>query len=189
MSLLARPEKAVLGLTRIDNCHIRIQLKSVNMAMRILGIDPGSRTTGYGIVEIQDDHMVHIASGTIALSPKEPFPTRLAKIYDSLETIIKGSSLYEVAMEDTFYARNVKSLMRLGEVRGVIFLAISKAGLAIHEYSPLSIKKSVAGFGMATKGQVQHMVESLLGLNAIAEHNISDALAVAICHIHSTRRF
>lgn len=154
--------------------------------MRILGIDPGSYTTGYGIVENQDDHLIHIASGSISFSLKESLPFRLKKIYDSLEEIIEQFSPDAVAIEHPFYAKSVKSLLRLGEVRGVVLLAVSKAELAVQEYSPLSIKKSVVGFGMATKNQVQHMVKSLLSLNKVAEHNVSDALAVAICSIHSS---
>jgi len=156
-------------------------------AMRVLGIDCGGEYTGYGVVE-QDDGgaLRHLCSGAIRLSPQEPLELRLKKISEGLADIIHAYSPEEVAIEDVFYAVNVKSALKLGHVRGVAMLVSAQAGLAVLAYSPLSIKSAVVGYGRAEKSQVQMMVARLLELPAPPEPpDVADALAIAICHLHT----
>ncbi len=157
------------------------------LAMRVLGIDCGTEYTGYGVVELlPDDRLVCVASGAIKLSPREPMPTRLARIYRQLQEIISEYRPDRVAIEDVFYAVNVKSALKLGQVRGVALLAAASAGLEVAEYSPLSIKSAVVGYGKAEKHQVQQMVTRLLKLDEVPEPpDAADALAIAICHLHT----
>jgi len=156
--------------------------------MRVLGIDCGTEYTGYGVVELcSDDKLVCLTCGAIKLSPREPLPRRLATIFDRLCAIIEERRPDNVAIEDVFYAVNVKSALKLGQVRGVAMLAASSAGLEVAEYSPLSIKSAVVGYGKAEKQQVQHMVMRLLNLAEIPESpDAADALAIAICHLHTS---
>lgn len=155
--------------------------------MRVLGIDCGGEYTGYGVVEmLATGKLCCLTCGAIKLSPREPLPRRLSRIYTQLGTIIYEHQPDEVAIEDVFYALNVKSALKLGQVRGVAMLAAASAGLEVAEYSPLTIKSSVVGYGRAEKEQVQHMVTRLLELAAPPEPmDASDALAIAICHIHT----
>ena len=155
--------------------------------MRVLGIDCGGEYTGYGVVEIRaTGKLCCLTCGAIKLSTREALPRRLSKIYSQLGTIISEHQPDEVAIEDVFYALNVKSALKLGQVRGVAMLAAATAGLEVAEYSPLSIKSSVVGYGRAEKQQVQHMVTRLLDLAEPPEPmDASDALAIAICHLHT----
>jgi crossover junction endodeoxyribonuclease RuvC len=155
--------------------------------MRVLGIDCGTEYTGYGVVELcHDGKLVCVSCGAIKLSPREPMPARLATIFDNLATIIEEHRPDNVAIEDVFYALNVKSALKLGQVRGVAMLAAAAAGLEVAEYAPLSIKSAVVGYGKAEKQQVQHMVTRLLGLAAPPQSpDAADALAIAICHLHT----
>ncbi len=155
--------------------------------MRVLGIDCGGEYTGYGVVE-QDDHdaLHHLCSGAIRLSPRDPLELRLKKICEGLTEIIRTWSPQQVAIEDVFYAVNVKSALRLGHVRGVAMLVAAQAGLEVVAYSPLSIKSAVVGYGKAEKSQVQIMVARLLDLPAPPQPaDAADALAIAICHLHT----
>jgi crossover junction endodeoxyribonuclease RuvC len=155
--------------------------------MRVLGIDCGGECTGYGVVE-QDDSgtLCHLCSGAIRLSSRDPLELRLKKISKGLTEIIRAYSPHEVAIEDVFYAVNVKSALRLGHVRGVAMLTAAQAGLQVVAYSPLSIKSAVVGYGRAEKAQVQMMVARLLELPAPPESpDAADALAIAICHLHT----
>jgi crossover junction endodeoxyribonuclease RuvC len=156
--------------------------------MRVLGIDCGTAYTGFGVVELcQDDTLICLTCGAIKLSPREPLPRRLAIIFERLGVIIQEQRPDNVAIEDVFYAVNVKSALKLGQVRGVAMLAASSAGLEVTEYSPLSIKSAVVGYGRAEKPQVQHMVTRLLNLSEIPEPpDAADALAIAICHLHTS---
>ncbi len=156
--------------------------------MRVLGIDCGTEFTGYGVVELcDDDRLVCLTCGVIKLAPREPLPRRLAIIFDRLGAVIVEHRPDRVAIEDVFYAVNVKSALKLGQVRGVAMLAASSAGLEVAEYSPLSIKSAVVGYGRAEKTQVQHMVTRLLNLVEIPESpDAADALAIAICHLHTS---
>lgn len=155
--------------------------------MRVLGIDCGTEFTGYGVVELLEQAELRCCGcGAIKLSPREPMPRRLATVFQRLGEIIREHHPDEVAIEDVFYAVNVKSALKLGQVRGVAMLAASTNALAVSEYSPLSIKSAVVGYGKAEKRQVQHMVTRLLKLEAPPDSpDAADALAIAICHLHS----
>lgn len=155
--------------------------------MRVLGIDCGGEYTGYGVVEIHPTGKLScLACGAIKLSPRDKLPTRLSRIYMHLGAIIAEHQPDEVAIEDVFYALNVKSALKLGQVRGVAMLAAASAGLEVSEYSPLTIKSAVVGYGRAEKQQVQLMVTRLLDLPEPPEPlDASDALAIAICHLHT----
>ncbi len=155
--------------------------------MRVLGIDCGGEYTGYGVVEMQSTRLCCLTCGAIKLSPREKLPLRLSRIFAQLGAIIQEYHPDEVAIEDIFYALNVKSALKLGQVRGVAMLAAASAGLEVSEYSPLTIKSSVVGYGRAEKQQVQAMVTRLLDLPSAPEPlDASDALAIAICHLHTT---
>ena len=156
--------------------------------MRVLGIDCGTECTGYGVVELcRNDTLMCLTCGAIRLSAREPLPSRLASIFRRLGEIIAEHQPDAVAIEDVFYAVNVKSALKLGQVRGVAMLAAATAGLEVAEYAPLSIKSAVVGYGKAEKQQVQHMVTRLLKLAEIPEPpDAADALAIAICHLHTS---
>src|SRR5450631_367344 len=155
--------------------------------MRVLGIDCGTEYTGYGVVELnRDAKLVCIACGAVKLSPRDPLCERLATIFTRLGEIIREHHPDNVAIEEIFYALNVKSALKLGQVRGVAMLAASSAGLEVSEYAPLTIKSAVVGYGRAEKQQVQHVVMRLLNLAEIPEpSDAADALAIAICHLHT----
>jgi crossover junction endodeoxyribonuclease RuvC len=155
--------------------------------MRVLGIDCGGEYTGYGVVE-QDDHgtLHHLCYGAIHLSPREALELRLKKICEGLHAVIAAHSPEQVAIEDVFYAVNAKSALKLGHVRGVAMLVAAQAGLEVVAYSPLSIKSAVVGYGRAEKSQVQIMVARLLNLPEPPQPpDAADALAIAICHLHT----
>src|SRR5215831_4257492 len=155
--------------------------------MRVLGVDCGGEYTGYGVVE-QDEcgQLRHVCSGAIRLRSRDALEVRLMKICDRLTAVIAGSSPEQVAIEDVFYAVNAKSALKLGHVRGVAMLAAAQAGLEVVAYSPLSIKSAVVGYGKAEKSQVQVMVARLLNLDAPpTPADAADALAIAICHLHT----
>jgi len=154
--------------------------------MRVMGIDPGSNCTGFGIVEeIKGDlHAVHWSS--VRSTSKHTFSDRLKRIYDELVLAIEKFQPDVVVVEDLFYATNVKTIIKLAQTRGVILLAAINCGIELAEYSPLEIKQSVVGYGRADKNQVRDMVTVLLKLKEKPEpFDASDALAVAICHIHN----
>jgi crossover junction endodeoxyribonuclease RuvC len=155
--------------------------------MRVLGIDCGTEYTGYGVVELLDDErLVCIVYGAIRVSPRDPMSTRLSRISIGLQELICEHRPDRVAIEEVFYAVNVKSALKLGQVRGVAMLAAASAGLEVAEYSPLSIKSAVVGYGKAEKHQVQQMVTRLLNLDQVpASPDAADALAIAICHLHT----
>jgi crossover junction endodeoxyribonuclease RuvC len=155
--------------------------------MRVLGIDCGGEYTGYGVVE-QDaaGKLRHIASGAVRLNPRVPLPLRLEQIHRELLAVIAAHAPEVAAVEEVFYAVNAKSALKLGQVRGVALLVAAQSGLAVAEYAPLSIKSAVVGYGKADKAQVQHMVTRLLQLPSPPEpQDVSDALAIAICHLHT----
>ncbi len=155
--------------------------------MRVLGIDCGGEYTGYGVVE-QDEcgALHHLCSGAIRLSPRDALELRLKKICEELAAIIAAQLPEQVAIEDVFYAVNAKSALKLGHVRGVAMLAAAQAGLEVVAYSPLSIKSAVVGYGKAEKSQVQVMVARLLKLaEPPTPADAADALAIAICHLHT----
>ena len=156
--------------------------------MRVLGIDPGTLTSGYGIVAEEDHKLFHVVSGGISPSAKHPFPKRLKKIYEELEKIIEKHRPNVVVVEDLFVSKNIKSALKLGHARGIAILAALNAGLPVFEYAPLEVKQAVVGNGKAEKKQVQMMVKTLLDLPKVPHPaDAADALAAAICHIHSSR--
>lgn len=167
-----------------QRCETEVTLQTI---MRVLGIDCGTEYTGYGVVELcPDDHLLCITCGAIKVSSREPMPARLSRISTRLEELIAEHQPDRVAIEDVFYAVNVKSALKLGQVRGVAMLAAASAGLEVAEYAPLSIKSAVVGYGKAEKHQVQQMVARLLNLEEIPEPaDAADALAIAICHLHT----
>lgn len=151
--------------------------------LRILGIDPGSRVTGYGIVEVQGSRSRCVTQGAIKLSG-EPLEQRLLQVLTGLRALIAEHGPAEVAMEQVFVKRNVASALVLGQARGAALCAVAEAGLPLHEYAPASIKLAIAGSGRAEKAQVQRMVKVLLNLPAIPKEDAADALACALCHAH-----
>lgn len=155
------------------------------MTSSILGIDPGSRHTGYGIVEGAGNRMSHVASGVIHVSGKLALPERLSLIYEKLGEIIREQRPDEFAIENVFFAKNVKSALVLGQARGAAILAGVNAGLKICEYSALEIKQAVVGYGRADKAQVVQMMKTLLNLRTELNAHAADALAVAICHLNT----
>jgi crossover junction endodeoxyribonuclease RuvC len=156
------------------------------MSLIILGVDPGSRATGYGLVAANGDQIFHLDSGFISLSGQMPHSQRLAKIYQRLEELIQTHQPAALAVEAVFLAHNVQSTIKLGQVRGVILLAAGLAHLPVYEYSPLALKKAIVGYGQASKTQVLLMVENLLGLK-LNNHNTADALALSLCHHFHSR--
>jgi crossover junction endodeoxyribonuclease RuvC len=155
--------------------------------MRVLGIDCGTECTGYGVVELgSNDALEPIAYGGIKVSRQVPHPERLSAIFARLCTLIQQHGPDRVAIEDVFHAVNVKSALKLGQVRGVAMLAASSNQLAVTEYAPLTIKSAVVGYGKAEKQQVQLMVARLLRLEEIPQPaDAADALAIAICDLHT----
>jgi crossover junction endodeoxyribonuclease RuvC len=160
--------------------------------MRVFGIDCGTEFTGYGVVEVDFDarmpRLVHLAAGTIRLSKKEKTPQRLAQVYAELVGLMTLHQPEAVAIEEVFFSANAKSALKLGQVRGVAMLAAATCGMPVAEYAPLSIKSSVVGYGLAAKEQVQFMVTRLLELDKAPDSpDAADALAIAICHIHTAQ--
>jgi crossover junction endodeoxyribonuclease RuvC len=152
--------------------------------MKILGIDPGSRRTGFGVVEVRGDRAVLIDSGVVRATEKD-FPDRLGTIFSGLRQVIENHAPDEVAVETVFVSHNVNSALKLGQARGAAICAAIAAGLPVSEYAPRAIKQAMVGKGSADKIQVQHMVRILLGHSEELPEDAADALAVALCHQHT----
>lgn len=152
--------------------------------MRVLGLDPGLRRTGWGIIETEGPRLRHIANGCVESDGALPISERLLQLHDGLQAVIEGHRPGEAAVEITLMNKNAASSLKLGLARGVVMLAPAKAGLAVAEYLPNLIKKAVVGTGHADKEQVMVMVRHLLPACEIASSDAADALAVAICHSH-----
>jgi len=153
--------------------------------MRILGIDPGTRITGYGIIDVEGNRLRHVDNGIIKTSSSDPLPLRLKTIYDGLAAILIKFSPEAVSVEQVFMAKNPRAALTLGHARGTAVLAAVNLDLEVHEYSALQVKSAVVGYGHAAKQQVQQMVKALLNLPEVAQEDAADALAVAICHANS----
>ncbi len=154
--------------------------------MTVFGIDPGSERTGYGCLETDGHRHRLVACGAITAPAGEPFPERLSRIHSNLSALLAAHRPDCVAIENLFHAVNVRSALKLGHARGVAMLAAVEAGCVVVEYTPAEIKRAVVGYGRAEKRQVQEMVKLLLGLAVVpSPHDAADALAVAICHVHS----
>jgi crossover junction endodeoxyribonuclease RuvC len=156
------------------------------MIQVVLGVDPGSRHTGYGVIQGERGHLTHLDHGQIAPKSRLPLELRLCQIYDGLTDLLRRHRPSSLALEDIFLATNVKSAFILGQVRGVVLLAAAQADVPIHLYPALVVKKAVVGYGQATKIQVKLRVENLLGLK-VKSHHAADALAVGVCHYFHTR--
>lgn len=151
--------------------------------MRVLGIDPGTQVMGYGVVEEERGNLRPVGEGTI--SPTGELAERLGRLYEGLQELIRTFAPDAVVMESPFYAKNVTSTLKLGQVQGVVALAANHAALDSCSYTPMEVKAALVGYGRATKVQVREMVKRLLGIDGALSLDASDALAVAICHIHT----
>lgn len=160
-------------------------LTASDFNMVILGIDPGTRTTGYGLIEKNGRNIIHIENGVISPKARLPLAQKLLYIFSELEKIIAKFQPNEVAVEEVFVSNNVRSALILGHARGVAMLAASEKGIKVHEYSTREIKKALVGYGNADKNQVAQMVKRLLKLPEVAALDASDALAAAMCHANS----
>ena len=156
--------------------------------MRVLGIDCGSRVTGYGVIDTDGAECFLVQCGAIRSKSSEPLASRLRNIHNGIVEVIREFQPEAAAFESLFFATNAQSALKLGHVRGVSMFAAAQADLPVFEYSPLEVKSAVTGYGRAEKMQVQQMVRALLKLSALPEpYDASDALAVAICHVHTYR--
>lgn len=152
--------------------------------MRILGVDPGLRRTGFGVIDTSGSKLQYVSSGTIIVPSNASLPERLQVILDNLRDVARETRPDVAALEIVFVNTNPQSTLLLGQARGAALCALADSGLAVHEYTALQIKKSVVGHGKAAKEQVQEMVKRLLFLNATPKTDPADALACAICHAH-----
>jgi crossover junction endodeoxyribonuclease RuvC len=153
--------------------------------MRILGIDPGTRITGYGIIDVEGNRLRHVDNGIVRTRTDDSLAERLKTIYEELVQIITTFQPDDMSVEQVFLAKNPRAALTLGHSRGTALLAGINSGVLVHEYSALQVKSAVVGYGHAGKQQVQQMVKALLNLPEIAQEDASDALAIAICHAHS----
>lgn len=156
--------------------------------MRVLGIDPGTATTGYGIVEESEEGLRALTYGVVTTLPDLPLPRRLQTIYRELRRLVREWQPDAAAVEELYFNMNVRTAMSVGQARGVALLAMADEGLSVTEYGPGEVKQALTGYGGAKKRQMQEMVRMLLGLPAVPRpDDAADALAVAICHLHSAR--
>ena len=159
--------------------------------MRLIGLDPGLGVTGWGIIDVVDNRLTHVADGAVRTDRSSPLAHRLVHLADSLGEVIESYGPAEAAVEETFVNKNAVTTLRLGQARGIALMIPARAGLVVAEYLPNLVKKSVVGSGHAAKEQVQMMVRTILPCADIATADAADALAVAICHAHhrqTTRR-
>ncbi len=158
------------------------------MAITLLGIDPGLRNTGWGVISAEDNRLSHIADGRIVSTDSAPLAERLMQLFEGLQDVVRTYNPAEVALEETFVNVNAASTLKLGQARGVAMLVPATLSIPVAEYPPNLIKKSVVGAGHAAKEQVQMMVKTLLPGCLIETPDAADALAVAICHAHHRER-
>ena len=150
---------------------------------RFVGIDPGSRQTGYGLIEVANRKMTYVTSGTIHAKGEE-FLDRLGEIFTGIDKILLESEAAEMALERVFVGKNSSTAIKLGQARGVVLASAMNHGMRVYEYAPRRIKLAVTGTGAASKSWVQKMVAALLFLDSVPSEDSADALAVAICHVH-----
>ena len=157
--------------------------------MLVIGVDPGTATTGYGLVQENEDGSLSVVDyGAILTSPDLEMPQRLLELHQRLSEIVLLHRPNSSAVEKLFFQRNVSTAISVGQGRGVVLLAMAQSGLEVYEYTPLEVKQAVVGYGKADKHQVQHMVRAMLNLREIPKpDDAADALAVAICHLHSIK--
>jgi crossover junction endodeoxyribonuclease RuvC len=152
----------------------------------VLGIDPGTAITGYGLVRETEEGLALVDCGVITTTPDQPLPVRLQGVYHGLADIARRHQPDAAAVEELFFSRNARTALSVGHARGVALLALAEAGLPVYEYKPLQVKQAIAGYGGAEKQQVQQMVSLLLNLDEVPRpDDAADAVAVAVCHIHS----
>lgn len=156
--------------------------------MLVLGIDPGTAITGYGLVREDEQGLALVACGIIGTPAGEPLSLRLQTIYRGLAAIIGEHRPDQAAVEELFFSRNARTALAVGHARGVTLLAVADAGVPLHEYKPLEVKQAITGYGGADKRQVQEMVRMLLHLDSVPKpDDAADAVAIAVCHVHSAR--
>ena len=155
--------------------------------MRVIGVDPGSRSCGYGILESDTSGLIHIVSGAITPPPSHSLSKRLHLIYSSLNEVIEKFSPDLMSIEEMFFAKNANSAIKLGQARGVALLAAEISGIQIFEYSPTKVKLAVTGSGRAKKFEIMKMVSYILKIEEFEKSDISDALAIALCHINISK--
>jgi crossover junction endodeoxyribonuclease RuvC len=153
-------------------------------SIRIIGIDPGLRHTGWGIVDMVGNALAFVASGTISTDAGTELSMRLAALYDGLEQVLRNLGPGEAAIENSFVNRDATATLKLGQARGVALLVPARAGLPVSEYAPNAVKKAVIGVGHGDKRQIQMMVKTLIPKAVFSTEHAADALAVAICHAH-----
>jgi crossover junction endodeoxyribonuclease RuvC len=162
-------------------------IKNKNIC-RILGIDPGTATVGWAVLEEKNGKIFSVAHGHISTSPKDSISSRLKEVSDDLKKIIKKYKPQEAAVEELFFFKNQKTIIRIGEARGAILLTLENLKVKIIGYTPLQVKQAVTGYGRAEKNQVQLMVKEILGLKSIPKpDDVADAIAIGICHINSRK--
>jgi crossover junction endodeoxyribonuclease RuvC len=149
---------------------------------KIIGIDPGSRVTGYGVIDSVHGQLQFVACGVIKTDTNQSLSLRLNEIFEGINEVVQLHNPAIAAVEDVFMAANPRSALKLGQARGAAVVAATQNGLSVYDYSPRAVKQAVAGYGNAEKEQVQHMVQVLLGLSRSPSSDAADALAVAICH-------
>ena len=151
---------------------------------RLLGLDPGLRRTGWGVIEVEGNHLIHIANGVVSSDSEKTIAERLVQLHSGILNLVRQFQPQEVAAEETFVNKNPESTLKLGLARGAVLLAPALSGIPVSEYAPNRVKKAVVGAGHANKNQVQVMVSNILPKILIANEDAADALAVAICHAH-----
>ena len=170
----------------VPNVRLSAKAKEVEDSMVILGIDPGSRKMGYGVVKMEGNNLQYLGSGCI-VTGTEALHLRLLVIFDAVTAIIEQFKPEHMAIEETFVAKNVQSTIKLSESRAVAMVVGARAGLDVFEYTPMQIKQAVVGYGAAQKNQVQYMVKNILHLNGLPQSDAADALACAICHGYTNK--
>ena len=155
--------------------------------MMAIGIDPGTVRTGYGVVRRDGARFLRLASGAIRTHSKTPMGERLLAIHNGLEQLLATFAPEEAAVEDIFFSRNPRSVLKLGQVRGVILVVLEKRGIPVASYAPAFVKRAVVGGGQAAKGQMQRVVQAMLGMAETPGEDEADALAIAICHLNAPR--
>lgn len=153
--------------------------------MKVIGVDPGSRVCGFGVVEASDSTLIHIESGQISIDKGLPLYQKLDVIYERLVSVINSFKPDLMSIETAFYSKNALTAIRLGEARGAALLAAAHTGLGVYEYTPSEVKLALTGNGRAGKGEVQKMVSMLLNIDSWDSDDVSDAVAISICHLNS----
>lgn len=157
----------------------------MNPAIRIIGIDPGLRRTGWGVIEVQGNNLRFVSAGTIKSDDSQPLARRLCQLHDGLVAVLDAHAPQESAVEATFVSKDATATLKLGQARGIAMLVPALGGLTVAEYAPNAVKKSVIGVGHGDKKQIQMMVRVLLPKAVFPDEHSADALAVAICHAHN----